>query len=161
VHTSEAFTNEDDYKFWSDKDKKKTPTRANQQEQVKERLSKYKDYNDFLKAYENHRDDHDARSKLFREEGFSQFNDKYGHSFNAYQEMPNSKENQANYNEYKQRYAAHYWDTKDNHAYYSQSMSTRAFIAFKKVTHFYSDSFVLWGLLASPFVVFNAWKMSP
>jgi hypothetical protein len=40
-------------------------------------MEKYTDYNDFLKAYENHKEDHKSRAHMFREEGFQEFNDKY------------------------------------------------------------------------------------
>ena len=53
---------------------------------MKERLRKYKDYSEFLKEYENHKTMHDARSTLFREEGFRDLNDKYGPDFNIHEQ---------------------------------------------------------------------------
>ena len=51
---------------------------------IKERLEKYTDYNDFLKAYENHRDDHESRAHLFREEGLQDLNEKFGPDYCHY-----------------------------------------------------------------------------
>ena len=87
-------------------------------------MKKYKDYDDFLKQYESHKDRHDARSRLYREEGFEELNEKYGTKYNAFDNMTNvNDEMNKNYNIYRERYYEHYWDTKENHAYYSLPLS--------------------------------------
>ena len=48
------------------------------QEQVREKLKNFKDYDDFLKNFENHREKHEARSHLMREEGWKDLNDSIG-----------------------------------------------------------------------------------
>ena len=48
------------------------------QEQVREKLKNFKDYDDFLKNFENHREKHEARSHLMREEGWKELNDSIG-----------------------------------------------------------------------------------
>jgi hypothetical protein len=53
---------------------------------VREKLRKFKDYKDFLKEYENHKMMHDARSTLFREEGFREINDQLGTDYDFYKE---------------------------------------------------------------------------
>jgi hypothetical protein len=50
-------------------------------------MKNYTDYSDFLKQYESHRDKHEARSHLFREEGFKEMNKKYGPEYNAFEQM--------------------------------------------------------------------------
>jgi hypothetical protein len=37
-----------------------------------------------LKAYEKHKSDHDARSTLYREEGFRELNEQYGPQYNHF-----------------------------------------------------------------------------
>ena len=83
-------------------------------------MKNYKDYSDFMKSYENHRDRHEARTKLNRTEGFEELNDKYGSDYEHRNEQdnPNSPMNE-NYNIYRERYYERYWDTKANHDYYS------------------------------------------
>jgi len=49
-------------------------------------LKNYTDYSDFLKQYESHRDKHEARGHLFREEGFKEMNEKYGPEYNAFEQ---------------------------------------------------------------------------
>lgn len=102
---------------------------------MRDRLRNYKDYSDFLKAYENHRDNNEARSTLYREEGFRDFNEKHGTEYDHYTagDDPKSEINK-DYHVYRERYYEKYWDTKVNHEYYSQPMSTRAWITLKKVT---------------------------
>ena len=39
-----------------------------------------------------------------------------------------------NYNIYRHRYEERYWDTKENHAYYSLPMTERAWLTIKKVS---------------------------
>ena len=83
-------------------------------------MKNYKDYSDFLKAFENHRDNHEARSKLYREEDFNNLNDKYGPEYDHYAagDDPKSELNK-DYYVYRERYYEKYWDTKANHEYYS------------------------------------------
>lgn len=92
-------------------------------------LRQYKDYNDFLKNFEKHQDLHEARGKVYREEGFENLNDKFGAYYDHFeqQDNPNSQMNQKYY-VYKERYYERFWDTKDNHDYYSQPLSTRMWI---------------------------------
>lgn len=66
------------------------------------------------------------------------------------------KENSDKYIKYRERYYEAYWDTKENHAYYQQSATTRAWIQLKKVITFYSDLAIVWGLFAAVFVLYNA-----
>jgi hypothetical protein len=48
------------------------------QEKVREKLKNFKDYDDFLKNFENHREKHEARTHLMREEGWKELNDSIG-----------------------------------------------------------------------------------
>lgn len=100
---------------------------------------------------------HDARSQLYREEGWRELHDKYGVGYNIHQEGddPDSKLNEK-WHVYREQTYDRYWDTKANAEYYSQPMATRAWITFKKVIDFYRDFFILWLILAGGFVVFNA-----
>lgn len=85
--TPKEFENQEAYDYWS-KEKNTPKGRSReyerQQKEVRDRLANYKDYNDFLKAYERHRDNHEARSTLYREEGFRNLNDKYGVDYDYY-----------------------------------------------------------------------------
>lgn len=164
--TSSTFGNQDAYDYWGgqhtgEEAEKKRRKMSEQEFNVRDRLRKYKDYDDFLKTYENHRDNHEARGKLYREEGFDKLNDKYGVDYNHYeaQDNPNDPMNK-NYTVYRERFYEKYWDTKENDAYFSQSLSTRAWITLKKVMHFCGDSAALWLGMASIFVVFNALNQS-
>jgi hypothetical protein len=63
---------------------------------------------------------HDARSTLFREEGFRDINEKYGPDFDIHAEQENPKsEMNENYHIYQEQVEARYWDTKKNAEYYS------------------------------------------
>jgi hypothetical protein len=66
------------------------------------------------------------------------------------------KEHTDKYIKYRERFYENYWDTKENHAYYSQPLRTRAWISFKKVSSFYWDMLVVWGLLGAGFALYNA-----
>lgn len=127
------------------------------EQRIREKLHKYKDYREFLKEFENHKEMHDARSTLYREEGFRDVTDKYGSQYNHIDqgEDPDSKMNE-NWHVYKEQVFERYWDTKANAEYYSQPMSTRAWITFKKVTSFYQDFLILWLFSAGGFVLYNA-----
>lgn len=125
-----------------------------QQERVNEKLRTSTDYQDFINRYEHHRDKSETREYLYRGEGFKDLNQKYGTEYDHYQHA--DKENSDKYIKYKERYYEAYWDTKENHAYYSQPFSTRTWIQFKKVSSFYMDLGVVWGLLAAVFVLYNA-----
>ena len=125
-----------------------------QQERVRDRLKNYKDYEDFLNRYEHHREKSGAREHLMRGEGFKELNQKYGTEYDFYEKA--DQENDDKYIKYRERYYEQYWDTKENHAYYSQPVSTRAWIQFKKVISFYWDLAMVWGLFAGVFVLYNA-----
>jgi hypothetical protein len=56
------------------------------QDRVREKLSKFKDYEDFLKNFENHRETNEARSHLLREEGWKELNDKHGSDMNYFRD---------------------------------------------------------------------------
>ena len=123
--TSQEFSNQSEYNYWSQKgSEEKKQTKSNyerSQREIKERLAKYKDYKDFLKTYENHKEKHDARSTLFREEGFRDLHEKYGPEYDHYAQTennPNHEKNE-NYHIYRERFENRYWDTKANHEYYS------------------------------------------
>lgn len=128
---------------------------------MRSRLKNYKDYSDFLKAYETHRDNHEARSTLYREEGWKDLNEKYGTEYDHYSagDDPKSELNK-DYFVYRERYYEKYWDTKANHEYYSQPLSTRAWITLKKVTQFYFDFMILWLGVGGFLVLFNARSQS-
>jgi len=131
----------------------KDPIRE-QQERVKDRLKNYKDYEDFLNRYEHHREKSSAREHLMRGEGFKEMNQKYGTEYDYYEKA--DQEHDDKYIKYRERYYEQYWDTKENHAYYSQPATTRAWIQFKKVISFYRDLALVWGLFAAGFVLYNA-----
>ena len=158
--TSREFNNQQAYDYWSDE--KQSPKGRSrdydkQQREVRERLRNYKDYSDFLKAYESHRDTHEARSTLYREEGFRNLNDKYGTEYDHYSagDDPKSEVNK-DYFVYRERYYEKYWDTKANAEYYSQPLRVRAWITLKKVTQFYWDFAVLWLGVTGLLVLINA-----
>jgi hypothetical protein len=160
AETNSKFDNQENYDYWSsEKQSPKGRTRDydKKQQDIKDKLRNYKDYSDFLKAYENHRDNHEARSKLYREMGFESSMKKHGIDYDHFQ-AGDDPENPVNkdYHVYRERYYEKYWDTKANHEYYSQSMSTRAWIVLKKVFDFYSDFALLWLGLATCLVMFNA-----
>ena len=50
-------------------------------EKIRERLKNFKDYDDFLRNFENHREKNEHRTHLMREEGWKELNDKYGHKY--------------------------------------------------------------------------------
>ena len=83
---SREFENEDAYQYWSNK---KEPSRVKEdyeemQEKIREKLKNFKDYDDFLKNFENHREKNEHRSHLLREEGWKELNDKYEHGYKFY-----------------------------------------------------------------------------
>lgn len=47
------------------------------QARVREKLKTFKDYDDFLRNFENHREKHEARTHLMREEGWKELNKKF------------------------------------------------------------------------------------
>jgi hypothetical protein len=91
-----------------------------------------------------------------REEGFSKLNEKFGEDYDHFEaaDDPDSKINK-DYYVYRERFYERYWDTKENHEWYSQPVSTRAWITLKKVSEFFADISLLL-LLGGAFVVFNA-----
>ena len=97
-----------------------------QQARVRDRLKNYKDYEEFLNRYEHHREKSTAREHLMRGEGFKEMNQKYGTDYDFFEKA--DKEGEDKYIKYRERYYEQYWDTKENHAYYSQPATTRAWI---------------------------------
>lgn len=86
-----------------------------------------------MKHYDSHRDKHGARGHLYRQEGFEELNKKYGTEYNAFDKMGDMNDDMnQNYNMYRERFYERYWDTKENHAYYSLPASERAWLTFKK-----------------------------
>ena len=142
---SREFENEDAYQYWSNK---KETSRVKEdyeemQEKIREKLKNFKDYDDFLKNFENHREKNEHRTHLMREEGWKDLNDKYGHGYKFFEDIEG--ETQHKYNSYgADQYMEGYWDTKINALYYSQPLSTRAWLNIKKVGRFYFDIWPLW-----------------
>ena len=60
------------------------------------------------------------------------------------------------YNIYRERYDQRYWDTKDNHAYYSLPVTTRAWLTLKRVSAFWGHFTPLWLGAAPLLLLFNA-----
>ena len=86
--------------------------RERHQQDVRDRLKNYESYEDFLKQYKNHREKHDARSHLYRTEGFEKLNEKYGLDHDIYERGDNMDDPiNEKYNMYKARYYERYWDT--------------------------------------------------
>ena len=98
---------------------------------------------------------------MYREEGWKDLNEKYGTEYDHYSagDDPKSELNK-DYFVYRERYYEKYWDTKANHEYYSQPLSTRAWITLKKVTQFYFDFMILWLGFGGFLVLFNARSQS-
>mmetsp|Transcript_1020 Transcript_1020/g.1008 ORF Transcript_1020/g.1008 Transcript_1020/m.1008 type:complete len:119 (+) Transcript_1020:106-462(+) len=80
---------------------------------------------------ENHRDKHEMREHLMRGEGFKDLNYKYGVDYDYFEEV--HREQSHKYNKYRERYYEGYWDTKENHEYYSKPLSERTWLQFKKI----------------------------
>lgn len=112
------------------------------------------EYSEFTDRFDHHREKSSAREHLLRGEGFKDLNEKYGHNYDYFDSV--NHENSDKYVQYRERYYESYWDTKENSAYYSQSATTRAWLAFKKVNLFWRDCVLLWGGLALCFVVYSA-----
>lgn len=120
-------------------------------------MKTFKDYDDFLRNFENHREKHEARAHLMREEGFKELNEKFeGQGSETFYDDANDRY-QHKYNTYKglETYYEGYWDTKANHLYYSQPASIRAWLQIKKVSTFYYDMFLLWGILGFGCLSYN------
>ena len=60
------------------------------------------------------------------------------------------------YNMYRERFYERYWDTRENHAWYSLPVSTRAWLTLRKVREFWSDCWPLWLCALPLFLLFNA-----
>ena len=151
------FQNQEAYEYWKERKSggnRMKDSREKQQERVREKLKNYTDYNDFLNRYEHHREKNGAREHLYRGEGFKDLNQKYGTEYDHFQAV--DEENSDKYVKYRERFYENYWDTKENHAYYSQPATTRAWQQLKKVITFYSDLALVWGLFLAVFVLFNA-----
>lgn len=84
---------------------------------MREKLKNYTDYKDFLNRYEHHREKNSAREHLFRGEGFKEMNYKHGPDYDYWQNA--DAEHSDKYVRYRERYYEGYWDTKENHEYYS------------------------------------------
>ena len=83
-------------------------------------MKNYTDYSDFLRQFESHRDRHDARTHLFREEGFEQLNQKYGADYDMFEKMDDPRDPMnEKYTVYRERYYERYWDTHENDLWYS------------------------------------------
>lgn len=112
------FENQEAYEYWRDRDSNKVKySHEKQQERIREKLRNYKDYNEFLGRMDHHREKNFAREHLMRGEGFKHLNYKYGLDYNFYQNV--ETEHQPQYNLYRERFYERYWDTKENHEYYS------------------------------------------
>jgi hypothetical protein len=102
--------------------------------QVAERLKKYKDYEDFLKNYKDHKIKHATRTKL-RSQGFEEAKRKYGYDYDHYRMV--KEEYKDKYYCYKEGTHKEYFDTKENHEYYSKPLLERMRIqakpAFKRM----------------------------
>lgn len=97
-----------------------------QQDRVNEKLKNTQDYQEFINRYDHHRDKSQAREHLYRGEGFKDLNQKYGTDYDHYTQA--DQEGSDKYIKYRERYYEKYWDTKENHGYYQQPLSTRAWI---------------------------------
>lgn len=138
-------------------DKERMDARERFQRDVSERLKNYKSYDDFLRQYESHREKSSARSHLYREEGFQELNDKYGTEYDPFERMGDMRDPMnKNYHIYRAHYEQRYWDTKENHAYYSLPVGTRAWLTLKRVSAFWGDYAVLWLGIAPLLILFNA-----
>lgn len=87
-----SFDNQEAYEYWKDRPKKEKRMKEyneEQQERIREKLKNYKDYGDFLKRMEHHREKNAAREHLFRGEGFKEMNAKYGSEYDYYTEANN------------------------------------------------------------------------
>ena len=60
------------------KERRVKETYEEMQAKVRDKLRTFKDYEDFLKNFEHHREKHEARTHLMREEGWKDLNEKYG-----------------------------------------------------------------------------------
>ena len=51
------------------------------QQKVREKLKNFKDYEEFLHHFESHKEKHDHRTKIMRNDGWGKLNDKFGDKF--------------------------------------------------------------------------------
>ena len=82
---------------------------------MREKLKNFKDYDDFLKNFENHREKNEARTHLMREEGFKELNDKYGSNQNVYDQAPEMFKDK--YSAFREDCYDGHWDRKENKPY--------------------------------------------
>jgi len=76
-----------------------------------------------------------VRGHLYREEGFEELNRKLGPDYDAFDQMDDMRDPMnEKYNLYRSRYYERYWDTRQNHAWYSLPMRDRAWLTFKQVS---------------------------
>ena len=90
-HTRKDFENEDTYQYWSKKNPKSSVFTESYEEmnaKVAEKLRTYKDYDDFLRQFESHREKHEARSALLREDGWKELNDKFNPDYKHFRDVP-------------------------------------------------------------------------
>jgi len=108
---------------------------------VAEKLKKYKDYEDFLKNYKNHKIKHHTRDSM-KSQGWEESKSKYGIYYDHYNSVP--EEYKKDYHQYTDGQKHIYYDTKENHKYYSKSvfqrMKLQAKPAFKQM---FSDLFTI------------------
>ena len=157
--TSSAFKNQDSYDYWKNrseeaqkKRKRTTDEGEDYRERVAEKMRGYRDYADFVHAYEKHRSEHAERTSM-RTEGFEEARQKHPQNYDHYLFV--EKEFEDRYYSYRSGFVDEYWDTKENHAYYSQPLSRRAALHLKKVWTFYSSFSALWALIGV-LIVLNA-----
>ena len=89
------------------------------QDRVREKLKNFKDYDDFLKNFENHRDKSEARTKLMREEGFKELNDKYGSKYDFWESAKFENSHKYDYFINGEQHFGGYFDSKENGVYFS------------------------------------------
>ena len=84
-------------------------------------------------------------------------NQKYGPDYDMFDRMDDMNDPMnEKYNMYRMRFYERYWDTRENHAYYSLPLKQRAWLTFKKVSTFYADFWPLWLGVLPLFLLFNA-----
>jgi hypothetical protein len=146
--TKGRFYNQEAYQYWSEKGKNNEQERKEREEEmdltpksrtemnknVAEKLKNYKDYEDFIKQYESHKDRTKVRTSA-RREGFEEFNYKYGPNYDAFAAA--DKEYSDKYEVFKDRYLdKRYYESKEDIEYYSKPLTSRMMIQAKLVCLF-------------------------
>lgn len=88
------------------------------QDRVREKLKNFNDYDDFLKNFENHREKNEHRTKIMREDGFKDINDKYGSKYDFWDSAKYENAHKYDYFQKGEMYFGGYFDTKANGIYY-------------------------------------------